>query len=212
MQAMHDGKVLAVRLSWRDQDSRLAHVDPAPGLPRPGRPATVQGASTSPSSAWGWLGMRWTSGFLERRRAGRPGAVCRRGHGLSLCRFPPAPLRGAWSVGPCAHPTVCQPRDFITAWAAGNQRSDPTRPRPGSSLQAKGFGSLTMRPRVSQVADGPRAAGSRGRWTVVLRRPSAVAFDAGLARPGGDHGSIAFALWDGASARPRRSETGLDLA
>ena len=93
-------------------------------------------------------------------------------------------------------PTDRQPREFLTAWAAGNLRSDPTHPADATNLQAKGFGSTTMRPRTSQVV---RASGEYkdGRWTVVLRRPLQIAPDAGLAIAPGDSLSIAFALWEG---------------
>ena len=47
--------------------------------------------------------------------------------------------------------TERQPRGFLTAWEAGNLRSDPTRVAPGGALLASGFGSLTMRPKVSQA-------------------------------------------------------------
>jgi DMSO reductase family type II enzyme heme b subunit len=55
-----------------------------------------------------------------------------------------------------------------------------------------------MRPRVSQVTAAHGRWGA-GRWTVVVRRPLQVPPDAGLALAGGDHSSIAFALWDGAA-------------
>jgi hypothetical protein len=41
--------------------------------------------------------------------------------------------------GPRAHAPDRQPRDYITAWAAGNPRSDPSRPLAGSNLEAKGL-------------------------------------------------------------------------
>jgi DMSO reductase family type II enzyme heme b subunit len=100
-------------------------------------------------------------------------------------------------TGPRPHAREQQPPDFLTAAAAGNLRSAPGRPS-ATNLGAKGFGSLTMRPKVSQVV---RATGEwkDGRWTVVLRRPLAVEADAGIPLAPGDRLSVAFALWDGAA-------------
>ena len=97
-----------------------------------------------------------------------------------------------------AHPTERQSRQFLTAWEAGNLRSDPSHVLPGSNLQAKGFGSLTLRPRISQVTSA-NGGWKNGRWTVVLRRPLQVPLDAGIGLGGGDRCSIAFAVWDGAA-------------
>jgi hypothetical protein len=102
------------------------------------------------------------------------------------------------ATGPRAHPTERQLREFLTAWEAGNLRSDPSHVLPGSNLQAKGFGSLTLRPRISQVTSA-HGGWKDGRWTVVLRRPLQVPHDAGIGLGGGDRCSIAFAVWDGAA-------------
>ncbi len=69
---------------------------------------------------------------------------------------------------------------------------------PGGSLEARGPGTLTMRPKVSQeVSVGGRRDGDR--WEVVLRRPIRVAADSGVSTAPGDRISVAFGLWDGAS-------------
>src|SRR5262249_48969144 len=90
-------------------------------------------------------------------------------------------------------------KDFFPPRAVGNlNAADPARGFTGSSIEARGFGSSTMRPRVSQQVS---ARGSRqdGRWTVVLRRPLAVNGDGGIPLAPGDKLSIAFAVWDGAA-------------
>ena len=136
---------------------------------------------------------------LERRRAGRPGAVCRRGHGLSQHGRGSVPVRETGRRPAAPIPTERQPREFLTAWAAGNPRSDPSHVLPGSNLQARGFGSLTMRPRISQVVQA-QGGWKDGRWTVVLRRPlpGPARTPAWRSRRAIDC-SIAFALWDGAA-------------
>src|SRR5262249_53635963 len=105
--------------------------------------------------------------------------------------------------GPRPHANDRQPKDFLTALAAGNLRSNPN-PVGSSSLKADGFGSLTMRPRVSQLVKA-KGTWKDGRWTVVLRRPLTVDADAGVPLVPGDKLSIAFALWDGA-ARDRNGQ------
>ena len=195
VQAMHDGKTLAVRLSWRDQtrDAQAIRPQDFPDLAalqlfKGGRePFLGMGGPDGSVDVWLWN----AAAQADRERYADVDTAY---PDMAVDQYP---FEGP-TDGPRAHPTGRQPRDFITAWAAGNQRSDPTRPRPGSNLQAKGFGSLTMRPRLSQVATAQGRWGE-GRWTVVLRRPLQVAPDAGLALAGGDHGSIAFALWDGAA-------------
>jgi DMSO reductase family type II enzyme heme b subunit len=102
------------------------------------------------------------------------------------------------TTGPNPHPTANQPPEFLTAKAAGNLSADSAGDIQGSSLQAKGFGTLTMRPRVSQAVS---ASGSwkDGRWTVVLRRPLQVQNGSGIELAPGENLSIAFAVWDGSA-------------
>ncbi|HEX5270390.1 MAG TPA: ethylbenzene dehydrogenase-related protein [Gemmataceae bacterium] len=93
---------------------------------------------------------------------------------------------------------------FLTAHDAGNQLADPARPLSASNLGAQGFGTLTMRPRASQVV-AARAAWQDGRRAVVLRRPLDPGEGNGVALAPGDNVSVAFALWDGA-ARDRNGQ------
>jgi hypothetical protein len=96
------------------------------------------------------------------------------------------------------HAIERQDKAFLTGWAVGNLLSDPTRTGTvtAGSLQAKGFGTLTLRPKGAQVIRGEgRWAG--GRWTVVLRRPLAVGNEEGMPLSPGDKLSIAFAIWEG---------------
>jgi len=102
------------------------------------------------------------------------------------------------TAGRRPHAPAGQPKEFITGWAVGNLQSDPTRATATSGLQAKGFGTLTMLPRVSQLVSG-KGEWSEGRWTVVLRRALETSPDAGLALAPGDKVSMAIAVWDGAA-------------
>jgi hypothetical protein len=104
----------------------------------------------------------------------------------------------------CPHVLRDQPREYLTAAAAGNLRTDPCLGLSATSLQARGLGTLTMRPKVSQIVESD-GDWKEGVWTVILRRPLHVAPDAGLSLTPGDNASIAFAIWDGA-ARDRNGQ------
>jgi hypothetical protein len=106
--------------------------------------------------------------------------------------------------GPRPHAADRQDKGFLTAHAAGNALADPSRGLTAGSLEAKGFGTLTMRPRTSQAVTAS-ASWKDGRWTVVLRRPLDAGAGNGLALVPGDKISVAFALWDGA-ARDRNGQ------
>jgi DMSO reductase family type II enzyme heme b subunit len=100
--------------------------------------------------------------------------------------------------GASRHAAANQPPEFLTAKAAGNLTADTVGDVQGSNLQAKGFGTLTMRPRVSQAVN---ASGNwkDGSWTVVLRRPLQVPEGSGIELAAGEKLSIGFAVWDGFS-------------
>src|SRR5262249_12346244 len=106
--------------------------------------------------------------------------------------------------GPRLHAPERQPREYITARADGNLRSDPSQTFTGTRLGAKGIASLTVRPRVSQLASAS-AKSQDGRATVVPRRPPAVRPNGGRRLARGDNLSMAFAIWDGA-ARDRNGQ------
>jgi DMSO reductase family type II enzyme heme b subunit len=195
VQAMHDGQTLAIRLSWRDETRNTQVIRPqdftdmaALQLYKGVRePFLGMGALDGSVDVWLWNAAAQAD--LEQY-ADVDTAYPQMAVDLYPFEQP--------AVGPRAHATARQPREFVTAWAAGNQRSDPGQVLPGSNLQAKGYGSLTFRPRVSQVTSAHGGWKDR-RWTVVLRRRLQVSPDAGLELSGGDRCSIAFALWDGAA-------------
>jgi hypothetical protein len=89
--------------------------------------------------------------------------------------------------------------DFVTARVVGNPLA--TRDVDGANQTSKGFGTLTFRPKTSQVVVTD-ATWNDGRWTVTMQRPLVVKTDDGLPLAGGRRYSVAFAIWDG-SARDR---------
>jgi mono/diheme cytochrome c family protein len=199
--ALHDGRTLALRLTWAD-----ATRDDHPVRPQDFEDmAAVQlfkgdrepflGMGTADKAVDAWL---WRASW----QAGAPGYadVDTAYPNMAVDLYPFEQAGG----GARPHATQRQRKEFLTAHAAGNLLSDPSRAFTGSSLQAKGFGSLTMRPALSQHVS---ATGhwKDGRWTVVLRRPLEVGPEAGTPLAAGDTLSIAFALWDGA-ARDRNGQ------
>lgn len=182
VQALHDGLALAIRLTWLDstrndrairpQDFEdMAAVQLFQGTPEP---FLGMGAANRPVDVWLWRATWNPSAGTADLRAMYPN--------MAVDQYP-----------------FQQFKEFFTARAAGNPQADPERGFTGSSLQAKGFGTATMRPKVSQHVS---ATGDwmNGRWTVVLRRPLQVPPESGLPLAPGTKLSMAFALWDGAAS------------
>jgi DMSO reductase family type II enzyme heme b subunit len=193
VQALHDGAEVAVRLSWKDSTSNGGAIrsDEFPDMAAVqlfrGRdePFLGMGAKGAPVEVWLWNAAAQAD--LEQYAD-----VDTTYPNMSVDAYP----FEAGGDGPRPHATDRQPKDFLTAFAVGNQRSDPTRPLAGSGLTAEGQGSATMRPPVAQDVKA-RGVWKDGLWTVVLRRP--------METPAEGRVSIAFALWDG-SARDRNGQ------
>jgi len=201
VQALHDGRVLAVRLTWQDRTCNDTAVRPQDfedmaaiqffkGSPEP---FLGMGATNQSVDVW-----HWRAGWH-----GKPATYADVDSAYPNMAVDLYPFEQA-APGSRPHASERQPREYITARAAGNLRSDPAQTFTGNSLQAKGFGTLTMRPRVSQLVSA-NGKWQNGRWTVVLRRPLEVSPDAGVKLAPGDRLSIAFAIWDGA-ARDRNGQ------
>jgi mono/diheme cytochrome c family protein len=201
VQALHDGRALAIRLSWHDSTRNDSAVraqdfeDMAAVQLFQGSPEPFLGMGSGDKGVDVW---HWRAGWH-----GNPAAYADVDSAYPNMAVDLYPFEQS-GLGPRPHATEHQPRDYITARAAGNLRSDPALTFTGNSLQAKGFGSLTMRPRISQLVSAT-AKWQDGRWTVVLRRSLEVSPDGGIGLAPGDRLSIAFALWDGA-ARDRNGQ------
>ncbi len=193
VQALHDGDTLAVRLSWRDpsQNHRAILTDEFPDMAAvqlyqgQNEPFLGMGATAEPVEVWLWN----AAAQADSREFADVDTV----HPNMIVDFYPNETAGD---GPRPHATNRQPKDFLTAWAAGNPRSDPNRLLAGSDLLAEGPGSATLRPPVAQNVSA-QGDWKEGRWTVTLRRKAAYPADQPL--------SIAFALWDG-SAQDRNGQ------
>jgi mono/diheme cytochrome c family protein len=202
VQALHDGQTIAVRLSWHDQTRndqtvRIQDFEDMAALQlfKGGREPFL-GMGLADKSVDVWL---WRASWQGNPASYADVDTAYPNMGVDLYPFEKA------GKGPRRHAPDLQPRAYVTANAAGNLRSDPTAPFTANSLQAKGPGTLTMRPRLSQLVS---AAGTwnDGRWTVVLRRSLETKDpDSGITLAAGDKVSIAFAIWDGA-ARDRNGQ------
>ncbi|HEX5009728.1 MAG TPA: ethylbenzene dehydrogenase-related protein, partial [Planctomycetota bacterium] len=185
VQALHDGRRLALRLTWTDatRDDELlgqqefadavavelsADADP---------PFFGMGDAASPVTIWQWKAA-W-----QRDALGRPalGDV-----------FPDMPR------GELAERGRPQGEVFATALAAGNPLSQPKHGCPVENAVASGQGTLATQPEAQGALDGGGRWGDGG-WSVVLlrdlQRPAAGDV---LPQPGRTV-SIAFAVWDGAA-------------
>jgi mono/diheme cytochrome c family protein len=199
--ALHDGKALAIRLTWHDpthnhhavrpQDFEdMAAVQLYKGSPEP---FLGMGASDKALDVWLWR-VGWS---------GKPGEAPDVDSVYPNMAVDTYPFEKTGD-GKRPHAADRQDKGFLTAHAAGNALADPSRGLTAGSLQAKGFGTLTMRPRTSQAVTAS-AAWKDGRWTVVLCRPLDARAGNGLALAAGDRISVAFALWDG-DARDRNGQ------
>ena len=196
--ALHDGKSVAIRLTWHDPTHNDHAVRPqdfedmAAVQLYKGSPEPFLGMGAAGKALDVWL---WRAGW-----SGKPGEAADVDTVYPNMVVDSYPFEKKGD-GPRPHATERQDKEFLAALAAGNVLADPSRPLSAANLGAQGFGTLTMRPRMSQAV-AAKAAWKDGRWTVVLRRPLDVAAGHGLALAAGDKASIAFALWDG-DARDR---------
>ena len=94
--------------------------------------------------------------------------------------------------------------NYVTGWGAGNVVSDPQRKSSVEVLEARGPGTLSIRPLIDQTVEG-KGVHSNGVWYVQLRRTMTVP----EARSGEQNGAtrvhfkpgaripLSFAAWDG---------------
>lgn len=196
VQAMHDGRDIAVRLSWKDDtaDRHAAQSDAFTDAVAiqvyegKSEPFLGMGDRANPVDVWFW------NAALESG----PEAFDRLHPNAVVAVFPFSEV-GVTSVEldrPGAR-IADQPDISLPARAVSNQivpRADGTS---ASTLQVGGVGSVTFRAPRSQIV---RAYGTwqDGRWTVVMRRPLSVSSsNDGISLGRGKRASAAFAVWDG---------------
>jgi mono/diheme cytochrome c family protein len=199
--ALHDGKSLALRLSWQDATKNDQAVRPqdfedmAAVQLYKGSQEPFLGMGGAEKALDLWL---WRAGWPAK--PGQAPDVDTAYPNMAVDSYPYEQLGDALRP----HASDRQAKEFLTADAAGNQLADPSRSVSAGNLEAKGFGTLTMRPRASQAVTA-MASWQGGRWTVVLRRPLDAGGGNGVRLEPGDRLSVAFALWDG-EARDRNGQ------
>ena len=198
VQALHDGKEIALLLVWADdteddkairpQDFRDAAaiqfaLDDAP-------PFFAMGARRQFVNLWMWKSERQADlAAFQDIEAQYPNIGI--DSYVNLQRSPlEQPVRQAL--------TLESDPAFVTGWGAGNIVSDPTRKSPVEDLAAQGFGTLKARPRSDQTVSATGVY-STGSYRVMFTRKlmgqgeSAVTLKPGAAVP------VAFAVWNGSA-------------
>ena len=195
-QAIHDGKTIAVRLSWRDEEGDRQAVSGssfedavAIELYRgDAEPFIGMGGPGSPIDVWFW----------DADRQGKPRTIedLYPNMVVDVYPFSEKVVASAEYSRPLAR-TAAQPDISLPAKASGNQIVPTDDDSGATSLSGSGPGSSTFRmPRNQSV----RAIGSwqDGRWGVVMTRAlSADTPENGVSLEPGGHASVAFAVWDG---------------
>jgi len=199
VRALHDGKELAIQLTWPDathdhtairpQDFRDAAAVQMTAAKAP--PFIGMGEPGSPVNIWMWKSERQAdieTAFQDIE------AVYPNIGTDSYPNVTDSPLEQ-----PTRHAlTLKSDPTFVTGWGAGNIVSDPTYRRSAESLEAHGFGSLKVRPLVDQnvAAEGVYESSA---YSITFRRPLVPKGSDKLALKAGGTYSIAFAVWDGSA-------------
>jgi hypothetical protein len=178
---VHDGRLVAIQLSWLDATRNGAALRPqefrdAAAVQFPLQPTALpfycMGQRGNAINIWHWKA-DWQDdldGYQDIQAA-----------------YP----NGVYEDYP-------QDRDpvFIAARSVGNSFAQTGRPSPVENLLAGGFGTLTSVP--EQRVQG-RGVWQNGRWTIVFTRELEAKGANEAPIPAGGTTSIAFAVWDGAS-------------
>ena len=199
VEALHDGKEIALRLRWvddthdqtalRPQDFRDAAAVQLSADPEP--PFFAMGEAAQSVNIWMWKSERQADlepAYQDLERV-YPNIGIDAYPNLSRSALE-QPLRNALTLE--SDPT------FVTAWGAGNIVADPTRRSPVEDLVAHGFGTLRARPRVDQTVKGVGVY-ETGTYHVLLRRtlqgqgPGAVDLQPGRSV------EVGFAVWNGSA-------------
>lgn len=195
VQAVHDGKTLALRITWPDlsRDERATQSESfedavAMELYRGNaEPFLGMGSSEQPVDVWFWDADRQTKADIEDQYANTV---------VDVYPFSEKAVETAEYRRPGTSQKA-QPEFSLPAVASGNPIVPAQATTGASELTAGGPGSVTFRlPKNPLVTSA--GIWSAGHWTVVMRRPLEVLSpDEGVSLSPGEKVSVAFALWDG---------------
>ena len=197
VQAAHDGAMIAMRLTWKDDRpdrnaARSETFDDAVAMELSrgnAEPFLGMGGPQAAVDVWFWNAERGHSQPVE---ALFPNTV------VDVYPFNETVVASA-EINRDGARTANQPDISLPARASGNQIVPTSAASGASSLTGGGPGTSTFRPAKSQLV---RATGDwqDGRWTVVMVRPLALSSpEDGVPLRPGDTASVAFAIWDGAA-------------
>ncbi len=198
VQAVHDGKELALLLLWADDTHDARVVRPQDFRDA----AAVQFAADSdpPFFAMGEAGRRvniWMWKSERQEDLDRAfGDVDRQYPQIGIDSYPnlarsplEQPLRSAL--------TLESDKTFVTGWGAGNIVSDPTLQSSVEDLTAEGIGTLAARPRADQIVHS-KGSYALGSYRVVFHRALGGRGEGAISLHPGQHVQVAFAIWNGA--------------
>jgi mono/diheme cytochrome c family protein len=199
VRALHDGKDLAILLSWADtshdatairpQDFRDAAAVAFSLSPDP--PFFAMGQPGGPVNIWMWKAERQADlepAFQDLEKVYPNIGI---DSYPNLLRSPlEQPMRHALTLQ--SDPT------FVTAWGAGNIVADPTRKSATEDLRAEGFGTLRARPRRDQNVDA-LGVHETGAYHVQLRRALRGGGADAVSLAPGSRTAVSFAIWNGAA-------------
>jgi mono/diheme cytochrome c family protein len=199
VRALHDGKDLAILLSWADtshdatairpQDFRDAAAVAFALTPEP--PFFAMGQPGGPVNIWMWKAERQADlepAFQDLEKVYPNIGI---DSYPNLLRSPlEQPTRNALTLQ--SDPT------FVTAWGAGNIVADPTRKSATEDLTAEGFGTLRARPRSDQAVDA-LGVYETGAYHVQLRRALRGGKADAVSLAPGSRAPVSFAIWNGAA-------------
>jgi DMSO reductase family type II enzyme heme b subunit len=197
VQAVHDGKTIAVRLSWRD-DADNQHANRSEAFEDaaamelysgPAEPFLGMGDKNAPVDVWFWDADR--QGPSATVESTYPNAV------TDVFPFSETSVAGP-ELDRAGARTADQPVISLPARASGNQIVPVGDESGGSSLHVGGPGTVTFRVPQSQLV-WARGEWRDGQWRVLMKRPlAAPSEEDGVSLAPGQHASAAFAVWNGA--------------
>jgi DMSO reductase family type II enzyme heme b subunit len=198
VKALHNGKELAIHLAWTDQTLDQSTVTPQ---------AFSDGVAVQLSIAQDppFFGMgdgdgavhlwHWKASWQEDVAAWRDVETAYPNAAVDWYEAQRTYQRGEpFEVSEAK--TTEQDPTFMSGWGAGNPLSEPHRQSAAEEAMAKGLGTLTSRPPVTQQIHA-KGVWQDGRWAVVLRRPLSTKAEGDLTLRAGQPVSVAFAVFDG---------------
>lgn len=198
VQAVHDGKAISVRMSWKDgtfDDHALRgeKFEDAVALQLyrgAAEPFLGMGDANSPVDVWFWDADRQRGAPPEREY---PDTV------VDVYPFSEAGVTVA-ELDRAGARMEEQPGISLPARAVGNRIMPDGDKNGGSSLQVAGPRTVTFRIPQSEIVQA-HGEWADGRWTVVMTRALLPSSESeGMSLRPGEAASIAFAVWDGSHA------------